>query len=248
MALREDLSRQGNWLFKRRSYLPLLILPVLLIALRNYGILETYLGKAAGDIYGVFCIIISYIGLLIRSLTIGYTPERTSVRSTDHQIADTLNTTGMYSIVRHPLYLGNFVVFLGMILFIQVLWFTLISILAFFIYYERIMYAEEEFLRDKFGDSYVEWSKQTPAFIPKFKYWKTPDLSFSFKNVLKREYSGFFTIIISYTVIEVLGNYIATSQFELDLEWLVFLSIGGIIYLVLRTINKTTKILHVEGR
>ncbi|MCF7886090.1 MAG: isoprenylcysteine carboxylmethyltransferase family protein [Candidatus Marinimicrobia bacterium] len=248
MALREKFKKQGNWLFKRRSYLPLLIFPFLIIALFNYEHLESYLGKNFGDIYGVICIAISFLGLAIRAITIGYTPKGTSVRSTDGQVADTLNTTGMYSVVRHPLYLGNFITFLGMILFIQVWWFSIIGMLAFFIYYERIMYAEEAFLRKKFGKQYLEWAKETPAFWPKFRNWKKPKLRFLFRSVLKREYSGFFTIIISFTMIEFLGNLISKSKFELDLNWIIFFSVGVIIYLTLRTINKTSKILHVEGR
>jgi len=248
MALKKELEKQGNWLFKRRSYFPLLIFPLLLIALRNYENLEVYIGETAGGIFGIICIGISFLGLTIRSLTIGYTPKGTSVRSTDGQVAETLNTRGMYSVVRHPLYLGNFITFLGMNLFIQVWWFSLISVLAFFVYYERIMYAEEQFLRKKFGQQYDEWAKNVPAFFPKIKKWKTPKLRFLFRSVLKREYSGFFTIIVSFTVLELLGNFISKGILKLDLPWIIFFGTGAIIYLTLRTINKTTKLLHVEGR
>lgn len=248
MALRKELEEQGNWLFKRRSYFPLLIFPLLLVALRHYESFEIYIGKTAGGIFGIICITISFLGLAIRSLTIGYTPKGTSVRSTDGQVAETLNTRGMYSVVRHPLYLGNFITFLGMNLFIQVWWFSLISVLAFFIYYERIMYAEEQFLRKKFGEQYDEWAKNVPAFFPKISNWKTPKLRFLLRSVLKREYSGFFTIIVSFTVLELLGNFISKGVIKLDLPWIIFFVTGAVIYLTLRTINKTTKLLHVEGR
>ncbi|MDI6728972.1 MAG: hypothetical protein QMD44_08640 [Thermodesulfovibrionales bacterium] len=36
MALKEELEKHGEWLFKWRSYLPLLILPVVLIALKDF--------------------------------------------------------------------------------------------------------------------------------------------------------------------------------------------------------------------
>ena len=60
MALREELERQGNWLFSRRSYLPLLILPILLIALRNS---EQVLGDTLDDFYEVLCITIFFSGV-----------------------------------------------------------------------------------------------------------------------------------------------------------------------------------------
>jgi hypothetical protein len=48
MALREDLEKQGSWLFKNRSYLPLLGIPILLIALRNSEYLERTFGDSVG--------------------------------------------------------------------------------------------------------------------------------------------------------------------------------------------------------
>ena len=37
MALKEELERSGGWLFKYRSYLPILVIPVFLIALREFN-------------------------------------------------------------------------------------------------------------------------------------------------------------------------------------------------------------------
>lgn len=45
--------------------------------------------------------------------TIGQVPKGTSGRNTSQQVADTLSTDGVYSVVRHPLYLGNFLMCMG---------------------------------------------------------------------------------------------------------------------------------------
>lgn len=249
MALREKLEKQGNWLFKRRSYLPLVILPALFIALRKSEcFLRLIIGNSVSHFLDGFCIAISFLGLAIRGVTVGFAPEGTSGRNTKGQKAKTLNASGMYSIVRHPLYLGNFVIFLGIILFVGVWWFILFAILAFWGYYERIMFSEEEFLRKKFGDSYLEWADKTPAFFPELKKWQKPSLPFSFKNVLKREYPGFFGIIVSFTLLKFVGNILAEGRLELSWEWVVLFIIGLIVYAVLRTLKKKTKILDVEGR
>ncbi len=139
MALREELEKQGTWLFKWRSYLPLFILPLFLIALRHSEYLERVFGDLMDDIYESLCLAISFLGLAIRCLTIGYGPKGTSGRNTKKQKAKILNTTGMYSIVRHPLYLGNFLIFLGITLFVQVWWFSLLAILAFWLYYDLVI-------------------------------------------------------------------------------------------------------------
>ncbi len=231
-----------------RSYLPLILFPILLIALKETEYIETLFGDFADDLWELFCIVVSFGGLFIRGITIGYTPRGTSGRNTKKQIADRLNTTGIYSVVRNPLYLGNFLIMLGFVMFTQAWWAVVIAILLFWIYYERIIYAEEEFLREKFAKLFLQWAKSTPAFIPKLTRWQKPDLPFSFRNILKREYTGFFVIIITFTLLEIAGDFISEGIFEFDTEWIIFFITGVVVYLTLRTLKKKTKILHVEGR
>ncbi len=248
MPLRETLEKQGNWLFKWRSYLPLFLLPVILVALRDAGLLQRAEGDLIDDFREAFCVMVSLSGLFIRCLTIGYAPGGTSGRNTREQRADTLNTTGMYSIVRHPLYLGNFVISLGCVLFIAVLWFDLLAIFAFWLYYALIILAEEEFLRRKFGDVFLKWAGNTPAFFPRFgKKLRRPGLSFSFKNVLRREYSTLFAIIASFTFLDLSEDFLASGKFEFDWGWSAFFTAGLIIYAVLRVLKKSG-IFDIKGR
>ena len=60
---------------------------------------------------------------------------------------------------------------LGAALLIANAWFVVVFILVYWVYYERIMYAEEQFLRRKFGTVYTDWAAHTPAFIPSFKHF-----------------------------------------------------------------------------
>ncbi len=248
MALREELKRQGSRFFMWRSYLPLILFPILLIALKETEYIEKLFGDFADDLWEIFCIGVSFLGLFFRCITIGYVPKGTSGRNTKQQIADRLNTTGIYSVVRNPLYLGNFLIMLGFVMFTQEWWAIVIAILVFWIYYERIIYAEEEFLREKFGNIFLQWAESTPAFIPKLTRWQKPDLPLSFRNILKREYTGFFVIIIIFTFLEIVGDFISEGTFEFDIEWIIFFITGLVVYFTLRTLKKKTKILHVQGR
>lgn len=246
MALREDFEHSGRWLFRWRSYLPLAGLAIILLALREYeypGHSETF-----DHIWEVVCLVVSFAGLAIRSYTIGHTPRGTSGRNTKRQVADTLNTTGAYSLVRNPLYLGNFFMGLGVALFAHLWWLTLIYILAFWLYYERIIFAEEAYLRDRFGAEYLSWADRTPVFIPRFHNYRKPALPFSIKNVLRREYSGFFAVIVCMFLFETLGELFAENRLEFDPGWIVALVIGFLVWLTLRTLKKRTRFLHVDGR
>ena len=105
MSLVHEFENTGNWLFKRRSWLP-----VILIA---GAIILMYTGNKTAILYNVSAelifLAVSMLGQVIRILTVGYTPRNTSGRNTvNGQIADELNITGIYSTLRHPLYLGNF--------------------------------------------------------------------------------------------------------------------------------------------
>ncbi len=103
-------------------------------------------------------------------MTVGFTPKNTSGRNTSAgQIADELNATGIYSLVRHPLYLGNFFMWLGPVLFLRSFVVIVFFVLIYWLYYERIMFAEEQFLRRKFGETYDKWSEKVRSLIPSFK-------------------------------------------------------------------------------
>jgi protein-S-isoprenylcysteine O-methyltransferase Ste14 len=199
MALQEELEKQGNWLFRYRGILPLFLLVSGIIVYTLTNLHQDLFIHLNGTIYHKwFCLFIGLIGLLIRVFTVGFTPANTSGRNTRTQLADELNKTGIYSIVRHPLYLGNFFMWLSIALLTENGWFVIVFILAYWIYYERIMFAEEQFLRKKFGDTYLIWSAQVPAFLPSFDFseFKKPGVRFSWKKVVKKEKNGLFALFL----------------------------------------------------
>jgi hypothetical protein len=110
------------------------------------------------------------------------------------------------------------------------------------------MFAEEHFLRNKFGAAYLKWSESTPAFLPKLKGYRKPELSFSFRSVLKREYNGFFATIVSFTAIDFAKHAINQHLFTLSTQWIYIGIAGFVIFITLRTLKKTTKVLEVRGR
>jgi len=117
MALLEEFEKQGNWLFRYRGVLPLIILAVgAFIYIRaelNPSPSSFMEVNSYKSIYEISCLLVSLFGLAIRVYTIGHTPSKTSGRNIKEQVAESLNTTGIYSVVRHPLYLGNFFMWLG---------------------------------------------------------------------------------------------------------------------------------------
>ena len=139
MALIEEFNKSGNWLFKKRSFIPVVLYVFATIVL--FIDVKESIPFFATFWWGIICIAVSMFGLLIRAFTIGFTPSGTSGRNTKKQVAENINTKGIYSVVRHPLYLGNLFMWLGIILFVGNTWFYIVGLLLFWIYYERIMFA-----------------------------------------------------------------------------------------------------------
>jgi protein-S-isoprenylcysteine O-methyltransferase Ste14 len=245
MALVHEFENSGNWLFKRRSWLPV----IMIVA----GIIVMYLGNRQAIIFDMrdelIFLGVSIFGQIIRILTVGFTPKNTSGRNTvNGQVADELNVTGIYSLLRHPLYLGNFFMWLGPVLFLRSFCFTLIFGLMYWLYYERIMFAEEQFLRRKFGEIYDKWSETVGSFIPYSLKLIRPNLPFSVRNILKREYNSFVNIFLIFILLDLFRNYFLSGRIYLTPMWIWLTASAGIIWIVLRTIHKQTKWLEVAGR
>jgi protein-S-isoprenylcysteine O-methyltransferase Ste14 len=246
MGMREEFEAAGTWLFRRRGYLPLLLFPLLLLAAAGPAARARLV--APGTAWEAFCAALALGGLALRGATVGFVPKDTSQRNRARPQAEGLNTTGLYSVVRHPLYLGNYLMWVGVALFPRAWWAPVIVSLVFWLYYERIMFAEEEYLRRRFGPDYTAWADATPAFLPRLRGWRPPPVPFSLLTVLRREHSGLLALTASLTALEVVSDYASTGRLTLDPVWGTALGATLLLSLGVRTLKHRTRLLHVEGR
>ena len=240
MALIEEHIKTGNWLFKYRSYLP-----VSLFVLYYIGLIQV---DASNELFQhdnwlIFCFFISLLGQILRIISVGKVPIGTSGRNTKIQKAESVNKTGIYSIVRHPLYLGNYFMWLGIFLLIPIVWLQIIFSLIYWIYYERIMIAEEEFLRNKFGSDYTSWATCIPAFIPSFKQFVKNPLPYKYKNIIRREYTSLSAMIILILLLIIFNNGIVFGNWQLNKGLKIALETTILFYFIMRLIKKKTKLL-----
>ena len=250
MALKEEFEKQGNWLFRYRGILPMIILLAgMILYLRTKLFPETFFleGTSLEFYYEYFCFAISLLGLFIRIYTMGRTPKNTSGGNVKKQVASKLNTTGSYSLVRHPLYVGNFFMWLGPTLLTGHIWFIVIFCLSYWLYYERIMFAEEHFLRNKFGNSYLEWAKSVPAFLPHFKGFVKPDLPFSWKKILKKEKNGIAALFLIFLVFNIAGEIIVDER-GFNYFFIAGFLLSVLNYLIIKILKSRTSLLDDPGR
>ncbi|HEX8245969.1 MAG TPA: isoprenylcysteine carboxylmethyltransferase family protein [Longimicrobium sp.] len=243
--MRDSLRRSGDWLFRRRSYVPVALLPAVAAAVASTAH-PTPLPRER--LWEALCFFVSLLGLAIRAWTVGTAPAGTSGRNQARQIAQELNTTGSYSLCRNPLYVGNALTWAGLVLYARSGWLALAVGFSFWLVYERIVYAEEEFLRERFGDDFVAWASVTPPFLPRLGNYRAPRLPFSLRTTLRREYSGLFALVILFTAEVLEWRWFASGRLIADPVWLPAAAGSAVLYVTLRTLKRRTRVLHVDGR
>ena len=243
MSLDQSIEKQGNFLFKYRGQFPVFLFILSIPFIYYSSVDNNYL-----NIYIFSSITFTVLGFLIRFYTIATTPKNTSGRNTNKQIAETLNTTGIYSIVRHPLYLGNYLIWLGISIYTFNIYFLIFMSLFFWLFYKRIIFAEECFLKSKFGEKYLLWSKNVNSFFPIIFSYKKSKINFSFISILRREYSSVLSGLIGYLFIDIIRNYFVSSTIYLSPKLLVIGSILLFIILILRSLKHYTNFLNEHDR
>jgi protein-S-isoprenylcysteine O-methyltransferase Ste14 len=233
------MLRQGNLYFRYRSYIPIIIIIFALLCMWT----QRHLYRWENTWFDLFCLLLALSGELIRIVAVGYSADRTSGRNTRQQVADEINTTGIYSLVRHPLYIGNFVIWLSIAIFSRILWLCLLFTLFYIVYYERIILAEEEFLRSKFGNAFDDYAARVNTLMPDFRQYKPNKYRFRLKKVIRKENSSLYGIIVVFFLIEMFQDYLSSYKMSLDKFWLATGLIFTAIYLIIKILKKFTAVL-----
>jgi protein-S-isoprenylcysteine O-methyltransferase Ste14 len=76
-----------------------------------------------------------------------------------------LITTGPYAVVRHPIYTGILIGFLGMAIAISQVRGFIACVLIFLVFWFKLR-MEEKWMRSQFGETYATYARQTAALVP----------------------------------------------------------------------------------
>ncbi len=107
--------------------------------------------------------LISVSGLLLRAYSAGFIHK-------DRELA----IGGPYGLLRHPLYVGSFLLGLGLSLAGGRWWYPLLFSGLFGWLYHRTILSEETELIHRFGQEYKDYRGQVPAVIPRLRRSYTP--------------------------------------------------------------------------
>jgi len=147
-----DLRRR---IFTYRSYTPI---PFLLVMI--WFAQPTTLSLVIG-----FTVV--FVGEIIRFWGVSIVGAET--RTTGAVGGTYLITSGPFSYVRNPLYLGNMLVYAGVGVMSMALfpWLLCAAIVWFYLQYYLIVTREEEYLTTRFGDAYAAYANAVRRFLPR---------------------------------------------------------------------------------
>ena len=150
------------------------------------------------------------VGELIRMGSVSYAGGETRTTSVG---APSLCTAGPYGYVRNPIYVGNMLMYLGIVIIAGSpnLMLMVLSTMSFFIIqYSLIISLEEEKLDELFGPDYVTYKSNVRAIIPRFTRWKTDDdrRPLSIIKLVKTEKRTLQNVAFILTLIVIRINYL----------------------------------------
>lgn len=110
-------------------------------------------------------LIIYLLGLLIRWASIIQLKKSFTVDVAINKEHD-LKTDGLYKFVRHPSYLGLFLIFFGLSVSMNSMYSFLVICIPVFLVIQYRIYVEEAVLLEEFGEKYREYVRSTRKIIP----------------------------------------------------------------------------------
>jgi len=167
----------GAVLFRHRGWLPLLFLGIPLVMPGSTSPFRWQVGLA-----------LIIIGEAIRLAGVAAAGTVTRRRSRNVQ---RLVTYGIFAWARNPLYIGNFLIWMGFVTISGVLWFLPIAVLLFAVEYELIVRYEEGVLESIFGCEYLDYKNETPRWLPRPPKGERAVGEYYWREAFKSEISTF---------------------------------------------------------
>jgi protein-S-isoprenylcysteine O-methyltransferase Ste14 len=182
-------ARLGGVLFRNRSWIPVPFLAVPLLAPGRMTLANWVVGAllvAAGE--------------AVRLAGVAAAGTVTRRRSREVQ---RLVTYGVFAWVRNPLYVGNFLIWMGFTVVSGVYWFLPIAALLFALEYTLIVRYEEGVLESIFGASYLAYKGRTPRWLPRPPRGGSESGPHNWREALRSETSTFLAyagLVVAFAV------------------------------------------------
>jgi len=233
----------GNFFFKYRNWL-FIILYLLLFVPSPPLFGERSLGEHYYLVPIIVGLLITVSGQLIRGATIGLAYIIRGGKE-GKVYAEELVTNGIFSHCRNPLYVGNILMLFGVGVLSNSLLYVLVIMPLFLLIYQSIVLAEENFLRNKFGESFNAYCTRVNRWVPSLKGIGDTfrSMHFKWKRWIVKEYNTQY-IWLTGIVLIILFKYPQVTNYDEEKRNIllaVILPLLLILYLLVRYLKKSGK-------
>lgn len=237
------VSWVGRFVFKYRDYLAPAVGILILAYVRPRPLFGSERADRWLDLAGV---LVALTGQSIRATVIGYAYiVRGGAKK--QLAAPRLVREGFYAHSRNPMYMGNFLLLLGLALIYNAPLVYLVGLPACVGGLWAIVRSEEEFLRGKFGAEYDDYCRTVNRFLPDIRGLRQTlsGMHFDWRRVLRKEYGTTFawisTAIVFMGFERVSWHGLAQSTPALRTLGSVWLALG-VCYLAVRWLKKSGRL------
>src|SRR5687768_13045827 len=233
----------GNFFFKYRNWLFIVLYLLLFVpSLPLFG------EHTFGPHYYIWPLVIGLAvtisGQLIRGATIGLAYIIRGGKE-GKVYAEELVTGGIFNHCRNPLYVGNILMLCGVGVLSNSLLYVLVFIPFFLFVYQTIVLAEENFLRNKFGEQYNRYVNTVNRWVPRLQGISATfkSMHFKWRRWILKEYNTQYIWLSGITLI-LLFRYPELTNHDTKLRNLllaIILPLLGFAYLFVRYLKKSGK-------
>jgi|JI8StandDraft_2_1071088.scaffolds.fasta_scaffold17309_5 protein-S-isoprenylcysteine O-methyltransferase Ste14 len=204
--MKKSMILIGNFLFRYRNKLfPFIILALFAIAIPPA---ELFGNSALAHFKETIGIGLALAGLAVRGVVIGFAYiKRGGLNKKVY--AENLVTQGMFSLCRNPLYFGNMLIYAGVFVMHGDPLVIVAGISLYMFIYQCIIYAEENYLQNKFGDAYADYCKDVPRWIPRITQFRQAraGMYFNWRRIFLKDYSTFASTAVTLCLVEIYEHF-----------------------------------------
>ncbi len=145
-----------------------------------------------------------------------------------------LITAGPYAYVRHPLYLGTFLIGAGFCVAVSSILLGLVALMFFLIVYQEKARDEERLIRGEWGADYVSYQQAVPPWLPTFRRYAQRDGQWSWQGIrASKELKTVAWVIVALLAVYLREEWLQEHHLFVGKDWLKHIVLVGFLIVLI---------------
>ena len=172
-----------------------------------------------------FDYLFDFLGMLLILIGALFRMSARGHKKTYSQQGESLVTTGPYTLVRNPMYLGSFLIGAGFAWVVWPWWALPLFVLLFYLRFNKQIVLEEKHLAKAFGKEYDQYCARVPRLFPSWANIQKARFreAFNFKEIFStKEKNCLWAWPLAAVILETIEEFVVYGYTDLFLTVLIF--------------------------